>query len=96
MAALGHFDPSKLTETELVPGTDSDAQQWADYKLRESLTEYATSAKLQKLADAARQCFPFHSPTLPTPDAMLKSALANPADAKARFILAPHDLGLWS
>ena len=96
IAALGHFDPSKLTETEIVPATDSDAQQWADYKLRESLTEYATPVKLQKLAETARQCFPFHSPSLPTPDAMLAAALANPADTKARFILAPYDLGLWS
>jgi hypothetical protein len=96
MEHLGHFDPSKLTKVELVPRTDSDAQQWAEYKLRESLTEYATPAKLKMLAEDARQCFSFHSPSLPTPEAMFESALANPSDAKARFILAPYDLGLWS
>jgi hypothetical protein len=90
------FAASELPDVELVPSSEEDAQQWAEWLLRESLYDYTTPDRLTGLADAVRKRFPFNAPLLPTPDKMLAAALGKPADAKSRFILAPHDLGLWS
>lgn len=93
---IGGFDETKLTGVEVVPASDADAQQWAEWLLRESLTTYATPATLKESAAKTRARFSFHSPTLPSPEEMLRQAVAKPTDAKARFLLAPYDLGLWS
>lgn len=96
LEGLGHFDPCKLSDAELVPDTEADAQLWAEWLLRESLNDYATPKRLNELTATTRERFEFHTPSLPTPQTMLDTALAKPTEAKSRFILAPHDLGLWS
>lgn len=96
VAWLEGFAPSTLAGVELVPTSEEDAQLWAEWLLRESLNDYATPNRLNELAATTRERFEFHTPSLPTPQAMLDTALAKPTEAKSRFILAPHDLGLWS
>lgn len=93
---LGEFDPSVLHSVEHVPASEADAQQWADWLLQDSLTDYATPPSLRQLAEATRKRFEFHSPTLPSPEQLLEAALGKPQDAKSHLILAPYDLGLWS
>jgi hypothetical protein len=93
---LEGFDPSTLNDVELVPASEADAEPWAEWLLHQSLNHYATPERLEMMAAAARQRFEFHSPLLPTPEALLNKALANPTDEHSHFILAPYDLGLWS
>ena len=50
---LEGFNPGKLTEVELVPASDADAQSWAEWWLRDSLTDYATPTRLECRSEPA-------------------------------------------
>ena len=93
--AIGQFEPSRLTDVELVPLTDEDAQRWAEWRLWNQLDDYVTRARLDQLADEAIQPFRGYRVVIPSPEHWLDEAQKNPGDPKSRFIFAPADLGLW-
>lgn len=92
---LGRFDPTVLEAVALVPREASDAQSWAEWLQWESLSDYVVPAALEDAAREIAERFPFHSPRLPVADELLRRAKAAPQDPRARFLLAPADLGLW-
>lgn len=96
LPGLGAFNGTVLKQVDLVPANDEDAQAWASWLLRDGITEYMTPGKITALAESVRGRFAFHSPTLPSPQEVLTSYVKQPEDPRARFVLAPHDLGLWS
>lgn len=95
LGALGSFDSTKLEAVPLVPRTDHDAQVWAEWLQWDQLEEYATPAMLRESDAAILRRFPMHKPRLPSPEELFRKALHDPLDERARFLLAPADLGLW-
>lgn len=93
---LGAFDGTVLKQVDLVPASEDDAQSWASWLLRDGITEYVTPEKIAALTESVRARFVFHSPALPAPQEVLTSFVNQPEDPRARFVLAPHDLGLWN
>jgi hypothetical protein len=92
---LGSFDETELPDVMLLPRTPADAQAWADWLLWESLETYYVPDNLETLRARVRGLFPLHTPRLATTEELLARAECNPADPRARFLLAPADLGLW-
>lgn len=92
---LGSFDESELPGVMLVPRTPADAHAWADWLLWESLETYHLPDSLETLRERVRGMFPLHTPELATPAELFARATRSPADPRARFLLAPADLGLW-
>lgn len=93
---LGAFEPTRLTGVPVVPRGNADAQEWAAWLEWDGLSTYAIPAVLRARSTEIAARFPYHRPSLRTPDALLAHAAKNPRDRKAQFLLAPADLGLWS
>lgn len=93
---LGAFDSTVLKQLDLVPASDEDAQSWASWLLRDGINEYVTPDKITALAESVRGRFAFHSPALPSPQEVLAEFSRQPEHPRARFVLAPYDLGLWN
>ncbi|HEX8441941.1 hypothetical protein [Archangium sp.] len=96
MNPLGRFDATRLGDVQVVPRSDADAQAWAEWLQWDALDRYATPAWLTKMAEELTRRFPYHRPRLPNSSALLNRALRAPMEPRARFLLAPADLGLWS
>jgi hypothetical protein len=96
LGRLGLFDATRLTQVKLVPSADSDAQAWAEWLQWDGLDRYATPSMISELAESLRSRFPYHHPHLPDASALLDRAKRSPLEPRARFLLAPADLGLWS
>lgn len=96
LGGLGHFEPTVLDALALVPRGASDAQSWAEWLQWESLSDYTTPTALEEVAQEIAARFPFHKPRLPDAAALLRRARDSPNDERARYLLAPADLGLWS
>jgi hypothetical protein len=92
---LGTFANTTLTDVELVPRLDSDAQRWAEWMQQREIKDYVTPENLQAIAVAVLARFPFHRPRLRTHLELLAEARARPFERGARYLLAPYDLGLW-
>lgn len=95
LQGLGQFDESALDDAQILPRSAEDARAWVEWLAWESVTDYSTADRLVEIARAAGARFPAYNPPVPSPADMLRRALANPADSRARFVLAPSDLGLW-
>ncbi len=95
LGELGHFESTKLDAVPLVPRTDHDAQVWAEWLQWDQLKEYSTPTMLRESDAAILRRFPMHEPRLPSPEELLRRAVHDPFDDRARFLLAPADLGLW-
>jgi hypothetical protein len=92
---LGTFEDMSLTDVELVPYSDADAQSWAVWLQRREITDYVTPERLQTIEAAVLARFPVHRPRLRAPRELLDEARSRPLERGARFVLAPSDLGLW-
>lgn len=93
---LGNFDDTTLTEVDLVPRSDADAQSWALWMQRRKIKDYVVPENLQAIEKEVLARFPFHRPRLRSPHELLAEARTRPLDSGARYLLAPSDLGLWS
>lgn len=93
---LGDFEPTRLTTVIVVPRAEPDAQAWAEWLQWDELSTYVTPADLRAMATKIAARFPYHHPRPHDPEALLRRAMQGPADRKARYLLAPADLGLWS
>ena len=91
---LGSFDATQLRATEIVPASDSDAQQWLRWLQWDAIGDYAAPMHLETAAQELKTKFPFHRPTPAGPDQLLQQALDRPS-GRSSYLLAPYDLGLW-
>lgn len=96
LSRLGRFEPSTLPDVRIVPAADQDAQDWCEWLQWDAVTTYVTPALLQRQADAVLDKFPYHDPRPLEPVSMLAQARQAPGARRARNILTPADLGLWS
>lgn len=93
---LGSFESTKIEGVKLVPRTAEDAQAWAEWIQWQAVNQYATPSWLEALSQQVLKRFPHHRPKLPNAMALLERALKQPSETRARYLLAPYDLGLWS
>jgi hypothetical protein len=94
---LGQFEPTVLTNVPLVPATERDAQTWLEWLQWQALGDYATIEQLTDTGQRlAAEHFPLHHPRPLLPEQLLATAKQLPRADKAWYLLAPHDLGLWS
>lgn len=91
----GYFGTAEDLRVTLVPKTDAEARAWARWSQRDAIVDYTTSALVEESSTSIRERFPFHEVSLATPQELLAEAIADPLREDARFLLAPHDLGLW-
>lgn len=96
LTGLGEFDPTTLKDVALVPRSDAVAQDWLEWLQWHGLNDYVTPAQIEERAGAFCRRFTHHRPRPRSPRELLAHALANRADERSRFLLAPADLGLWS
>jgi hypothetical protein len=92
---IGRFESTTLKDIDLVPSTESEAQDWLEWLQWEGINDYVTPDLLEQKSLELRSKFPYHKPRARSPHELLKIALAA-KDDQARFLLAPSDLGLWS
>lgn len=93
---IGRFDSTILKGIDLVPATEPEAQVWLEWLQWESINDYVTPDLLEQKSIELRSKFPHHKPRAQNPQKLLEKALAAKGDERARFLLAPSDLGLWN
>lgn len=94
---LGSFEPTRIQKVDLVPASDSDAQEWCHWLQWDAVGHgYATPSVLEAAAATARARFPNHAPRPLTPNELLARAMSSRTDRRSWNLLAPADLGLWS
>jgi len=93
---IGRFEATKLENVKVVPESDDDAQNWAEWLQKEEITDYCTPSILEEITGKVIGRFEYHSLELLDPHELLEQAKDNPHTAASRFILATADLGLWS
>lgn len=93
---IGRFESTTLIDIDLVPSTESEAQDWLEWLQWEGINDYVTPDLLEQKSLELRSKFPYHKPRAQNPQELLEKALAAKGDDRARFLLAPSDLGLWS
>ncbi len=96
LAGLGAFLATRLDDLPLVPRSDRDATEWAWWLQWSALDRFATRPLLEEGRRKVLDRFPCHRPTLATNDQLIQRARGALSDPRARFLLAPFDLGLWS
>lgn len=92
---LGAFEATKFEGVQIVPRSGEDAEEWALWLQWDAVAAYSTPEGLRRAAGEIGARFPVHRPQLLGPEALLKVAMAQPTDARSRYLLAPYDLGLW-
>ncbi|MDZ5649430.1 hypothetical protein [Nitrospirillum sp. BR 11828] len=92
---IGDFLPSSLSQADILPATDRDAQDWCEWLQWNEITDYVTPEMLRTQAAGVLAKFPHHRPSPLGPDAMRALALSNDNLSAVRHVLAPADLGLW-
>lgn len=93
---IGAFQPSSLSQVDILPATDRDAQEWCEWLQWSEITGYVTPEMLRAQAVSVLAKLPHHRPSPLPPDAIRMQALNNDNRSAARHVLAPADLGLWS
>lgn len=93
---LGEFAPTRLDGVELIPRTTEDAQRWARWLQWDELSGHRVPAQLREAASQVAARFPLFQVKLRSPDELLALAKTEPHTARARALLTPADLGLWS
>lgn len=96
IARLGSFSPTRLDEVPLIPRSDRDASAWAEWSQWSALDRYATPTLIEESRLKVRGMFPCHRPALASDEQLLQRARGALGDPRARFLLTPYDLGLWS
>lgn len=96
LQGVGAFVATRLDDLSLVPRSDRDATEWAQWLQWSALDRYASRPMLEESRGRVRSRFPCHQPSLATDEQLLRRARGAPHDPRARFLLAPFDLGLWS
>ena len=92
---LGHFEPAVLTDVDLVPATESDAQAWLAWLQWEAVNDYVTPSLLEQQRREQLALFPHHQPSALSASELLVKARTE-RDDRSWFLLCPSDLGLWS
>jgi hypothetical protein len=92
---IGRFNNTGLNDVSLVPRSDEDADEWVEWQQWESLSDYQTPGTVKNNNERLMAKFPCHEVCPPDSDELLEIALNKVAESKSRFVLAPHDLGLW-
>lgn len=94
-SGIGQFNNTVLIDVPLVPLSDVNAEEWAAWLQWEGLNDYQTPATIKRSNEKLKKKFLYHDVCPPNDDVLLDIALEANADPKARFVLAPYDLGLW-
>lgn len=95
LPGLGRFEATVLTDVEVVPASEGDAQAWIAWLQWEAITDFVTPPILDHQGREQRARFPHHSPRVLSAPELLAKARAD-RDERAWFVLGPSDLGLWS
>jgi hypothetical protein len=93
---LGEFEPTRLDGVELIPHSAEDAQRWARWLQWDELSGHRVPAQLQAAATQIESRFPLFRVQLRSPVELLAHAKTEPHSPRARTLLTPADLGLWS
>ena len=93
---LGEFEPTRLDGVDLISGTAEDAQRWARWLQWDELSGCRVPAQLQEAATRIASRFPLFQVKLRSPAELLAHAKTEPHSPRARTLLTPADLGLWS
>jgi hypothetical protein len=93
---IGDFEASQLDSIELIPHTTQDAQQWVRWLQWDELDGYRVPSQLQAAAVRIMDRFPSFKVKPYSSDDLLMLARTQPHTQRARAILTPADLGLWS
>ena len=95
LGELGRFEPTILKDVDLVPASESDAQEWLAWLQWEAVNDYVTPALIENQGGEQRARFPHHHPRTLSASELLAKARAD-RDERSWFMLGPSDLGLWS
>lgn len=92
---LGLFNSTTLSDITLVPSSDNDAQEWLNWLEWDGINDYMTPSMLEQKSRDLLSKFPYHQPAVQHPQKLLELAFAAKGDERAKFLIAPSDLGLW-
>jgi len=92
---LGPFEATVLKDVRVVPGSESDAQEWLEWLQWEAVDDYVTPSLLEQKSREQRALFPHHHPRPLSASDLLTKARTERGD-RSWFLLGPFDLGLWS
>lgn len=95
LGPLGRFGSVVLPPVELIPSDARQAQAWVEWLQWDALRGYAVPEQLAAKGAEIRGRFPEYAPTPLDAGALLERAKRLRGDPRARFVLAPADLGLW-
>jgi hypothetical protein len=92
---LGRFEPTVLKDVDIVPVSETDAQNWLAWLQWEAINDYVTPSMLEQTSREQLRQFPYHQPRPLRSSELLTKAHTERND-RAWFLLGPSDLGLWS
>jgi hypothetical protein len=95
LQGLGRFEPTVLKNVDIVPVSETDAQDWLTWLQWEAINDYVTPSMLEQTSREQLRQFPYHQPRPLHSSELLAKARIERND-RAWFLLGPSDLGLWS
>ncbi|PWU21777.1 MAG: hypothetical protein C5B50_01065 [Verrucomicrobia bacterium] len=82
LPGLGFFDATLAYQVPIGPATTEDACQWAEWKLKKAIVDYATRPRFEAWAEQSRRLFQDLNPVLPTRE-QLALQIRNSSDGQS-------------
>lgn len=97
IANFGKFNPLKIEDVDIAAFSPYDAQEWAIWRFRERIRDFATSERYNEWWKVAAEPFAEHHPVCPSRNRLAGEewgANSDPPTVRAWHLMAAEDWGL--